>query len=231
MALKPFTKYIVFCLAGLFSTPVFAAPVLIDLTNPTPWLGANGNTTFSTVLGDLTVTLSAHGNNAPKMTFNNSASEISGCVNGHSGSPAHNLACGGDGIGIGTGDDEITQGGIEQLYVGFSRPVNLDNVELLDLFNNNTEIEKALISLDNGATYQTFMSNNNLGGYYSTNLGGAAVSRIIFKAYNDAVSDYAVARLSIYMADVPEPGAMLLLGFGLVGLYGGRRVRRPQRAA
>ncbi|MCB2107686.1 MAG: PEP-CTERM sorting domain-containing protein [Rhodobacteraceae bacterium] len=221
---QTFRKFLILLGAGLvcgLALPAAAAPVLIDLTDPQPWSGANGKTSFSTVIGDLTVTLTAHGSGTPKMTFNSASGEASGCASGHNGSPAHDLVCGGDGIGI--GDDEITEGGTEQIHVTFSRPIHLVNIELLDLFNNNTEIEKALISLDNGATFSMFLSNDNLGGYYSTQLGGYAVSRIIFKAYNDAVSDYAVARLAIYMNDVPEPGATALFLFGLAGLKVMRR--------
>ncbi|MDX2221771.1 MAG: PEP-CTERM sorting domain-containing protein [Rhodospirillaceae bacterium] len=207
--------------AALAARPVLAGPVLLDFTNPAPWAGAHNQTSFSTVIGDLTVTLTAHGSGTPKLSFNNAASERQGCMDGYAGSPAHNLVCGGDGLGI--GDDEITEGGVERIKVTFSRPIRLVNVELLDLFNNNTELEKALISLDEGATWAMFTSNNNLGGYYSTNLGGHSISRIIFKSYSDAVSDYAVARLSIYTADVPEPAAGLLV---LVGLAGLKRLRR-----
>lgn len=201
--------------------PAQAGPVLLDFTNPAPWAGAHNQTTFSTVIGDLTVTLTAEGGGTPKMNFNSSASERQGCQNGYGGSPAHDLVCGGDGIGI--GDDEITEGGVERLKVSFSRPVDLVNVELLDLFNNDTELERALISLDDGATWSTVVSNNNLGGYYSANLGGRSIARIVFKSYSDAVSDYAVARLAIYTADVPEPAAGLLVVLGLAGLH---RLRR-----
>jgi hypothetical protein len=200
-----------------------AGPVLLDFTSPAPWAGAHNQTSFSTVIGDLTVTLTAHGGGTPRMNFNSSASERQGCQAGYGGSPAHDLACGGDGLGI--GDDEITEGGIEQLKVAFSRPVDLINIELLDLFSNDTELERALISLDDGATWAMFTSNNNLGGYYSTHLGGRSIARIVFKSYSDAVSDYAVARLAIYTAAVPEPAAAALMLAGLAGLHRLRRRR------
>jgi len=229
-------------LFGIFAmtaSPSSAGAVLIDFTDAVPWGGAENQTRFSTNIGDLTVTLTAYRNGSPHpMTFNNSASEMGGCADGHGGaSPLHNLACDGDGIGIkgttensGAYDDEITGNASEKLLVTFSRPIPLLNIELLDLFNNNTELETALIKLDDGS-WNSFVSTNKLGGYHSTNLGGAAVSRITFKAYNDAVSDYAVARLSIYMADVPEPATSMLFMFGLAGLKAIRRRRRAHDAA
>lgn len=214
----------------------WAGPLFIDFTNSTPFSAVAGQTSFSTVISGVTVTLTAYKGSGPApMTFNNSASEQQGCRDGYTGNPAHNLACHGDGIGI-EGDssnnaenDEITEGEHEKLKISFSTPVDLRNIELLDLFNNSTEIEKALISLDNGLTWSQFISNNNLGGYYSTNLGGRSISRIIFKSYSDAVSDYAVARLTIYQADVPEPAAAALLLFGLAGLKTMRRRARKAR--
>ncbi|MCB2109367.1 MAG: PEP-CTERM sorting domain-containing protein [Rhodobacteraceae bacterium] len=230
MRLIPITG-IIFAAVIAAAVPARAAPVLVDFTNNQTWNGASdGALSFSTVISGITVTVSAYRNGQPHpMTFNTSSSERSGCLDGHSGNPAHDLTCHGDGIGIkgtagnsGAADDEITEGGSERLLVEFSTPVNLTNVELLDLFNNNTEMEVALIKLDSG-NYQSFMSNDNLGGYYSTHLGSPAVSRIWFKANNDAFSDYAVARLSIYMNDVPEPGTAALFIFGLAGLKTMRR--------
>ncbi|MDX2225169.1 MAG: VPLPA-CTERM sorting domain-containing protein [Rhodospirillaceae bacterium] len=214
-------------LSGLVAAAgqAWAGPVYIDLTNATPFSAVNGVSSFSTVIAGVTVTLTSHGSGSPKMTFNSGSSERQGCLDGYAGSPAHNLACDGDGIGIGA-DDEITEGGDEKLKITFSTPVDLRNIELLDLFNNATELEKALISLDNGVTWNQFISNNNLGGYYSTNLGGRSISRIIFKSYNDCVSDYAVARLTIYQADVPEPAAAALFLVGLAGLKSMRRRAR-----
>ncbi|MBM3513745.1 MAG: hypothetical protein FJX59_08520 [Alphaproteobacteria bacterium] len=145
-------------------------------------------------------------------------------MSGWTGS-VHNLACGGDGIGI--GEDEITQGGSEKLTITFSAPVQVTNIELLDLFNNNSEVEHALISLNNGASFTQFTSTNGPGGYYSTNLGGWGIARIIFKGYSDSVSDYALARISLVVQDsVPEPGATGLL---IAGLFALKAIHRRQR--
>lgn len=194
-----------------------AAPYLLDFTNPAPWAGANNQTTFSTVVGGVTVTLTAIGNNSPKMSFNSSTDERAGCQSGIAAGPMHGLTCGGDGIGIGD-DDEITEGGVERLVVDFSRPVQVTNIELMDLFNNSSELERALISLNGGASFTQVTSNNALGGYYSTHLGSMSVARIIFKSYSDAVSDYAVARLSLVINPAPEPASAALLLLGTLAL-------------
>lgn len=64
---------------------------------------------------------------------------------------------GNDGLGI--VDDEITQGGAEQLTIAFSSPVILESVRLTDLFQNEGPAHQAEVgkySLDGGGVVYLF---------------------------------------------------------------------------
>jgi len=205
-------------LLAVFAFSMSAHATLIDFTDQS-WKDAiTGTDTFSATVGNVTV--ASTGRDYRYLTFN--ANDNGGCLNGPASSI---LECKGDGIGI--RNDEITQGGYQEITVSFQEAVNITNIYLLDLFfsdNGNTgNNEIALIDSNNNQSYIFTATEWVTGGFYATGFTGQNISSIIFSANNDGFSDYAIAGIDI--SPVPIPGAAILFGSALLGFFGFKRRR------
>lgn len=190
---------------------------LIDFTDSS-WSNAitNGTGTTATV-GNITLTASNG-----SLTFNDSDSERSGCL---AGQTSHGLACAGDGIGI--GNDEITESGThfntsdQTITISFASAVDISNVSLLDLFGNENSGEIAVID---GLLFGPPVGNLGIsGGYYATGFTKQNALSIVLQGNIDNFSDFSLAALNIEVSPVPLPGALLLFGSALLGLFGFKR--------
>lgn len=205
-----------------FAMSAQAAPQLIDFTDGSKWAAANGLSSFTASYGDLDVTASSEGGN---LSFNGGRDK-NGCISGLN-QAVHNLVCDGDGLGI--GNDEITEGGFQKITITFSKSVTLNDVELLDLFNNQNESEVALVRLNDGI-FDSHASNNLTGGYHRTLETGADITMVVLKSASDHHSDYALARISLTLSSisafntpVPAPSALLLMMPGIALIARRRR--------
>ena len=200
--MKIFSKFYLLCVTLLLSLP--ASAVRIDFT-ASDWMQAiNMGGAGSAMIGDITLT-SVGGN----LTFNGSSSERNGCL---AGVADHRLACDGDGIGI--RNDEITEGGFQQLLISFSRPMMVTNLFVLDLFGSERSGEIAIV---NGNAYEAAPGNNGVpGGFWETGYSANGITQILLTGNQDYFSDYALAAIDV--APVPLPGALVLLLSGLIGL-------------
>lgn len=173
------------------------------------WDGAQGQNSFTTHLSG--VHLYAAPSQTARLTVN------------YTGGPSGDNS-GMDGLGI--NDDEITQGGTEQLRINFSSPVTLNSVYITDLFKyegSNGEPEVGLYSLNGGASFASFTSVGAYNGALTLNIFQSGISSIIFKSGLDRWSDFSVKGLTYQAQSVPEPSTLLLLGAGLVGLAAWKR--------
>jgi len=96
--------------------------------------------------------------------------------------------------GLGINNDEITQGGTQQLTVAFSTPVTLDYVHITDLFLNEGpagQPEVGEYSLNRGA-FTSFASVGGTNGALTLNITQSGITSILFRSSNDSWSDYAV---------------------------------------
>ena len=184
-----------------------AQATLIDFTDDS-WLtaiNAGGGTTAT--IGNATLTA-----NTGYLTFN--ANDNAGCI---AGQPINGLTCDGDGIGI--YNDEISEGGSQQVTVSFNEAVNISNIFLLDLFSSEQTGEIAIID---GIEY--FGDNLLAGGFYATGYTGQGITSLTFSGNLDSFSDYAVAGIEV--SAVPLPGAVVLFGTALLGFFGVGASRR-----
>lgn len=182
---------------------------LIDFTDSSWQAVVTGSSSTATV-GDITLTASVN-----NLTFN--ANDKGGCVAGQS---SHGLACLGDGIGI--RNDEITQGGTQQITVTFANEVNILNVNVLDLFGSERSGETALIMKVGDSVNSYTPTAGNLGvagGYWETGFSAFGVTELVLYSPDDGFSDYALASIEIEDSSVvAEPGSLALMAFGIIGL-------------
>lgn len=216
--------------AGLFAcvSMAQAAPVLVDFTDGSKWSAANGQSSFTASYGDVDVTATATNGS---FRFNG-GSDKNGCRSGLNQS-VHNLVCDGDGLGI--NNDEITGNKHQAIAIMFSTAVDINDIELLDLFNNSNEVESASIRLNSGI-FGSHVSNNLTGGYHRTLVTGPNITMVVLKAADDSHSDYALARISFTLSQistfsttgVPAPPAILLMIPGVAWLIRRRRAKQNQ---
>lgn len=209
-------------LLAVFALSFSANAILVDFTKTTDWASAQGQFSYSSVIDSIGITISSGSTSSREyLTFN--ANDNGGCKNGTANAI---LKCDGDGIGI--HDDEIHQGGSQQVIVKFDNSVNISNIFLLDLFKKDNGIygnnEKAVMSINGNVTIFDAVTTGN-GGFLNTNFSLLNVSEIIFSGYADSFSDYALAGIDVELSPVPVPGAAILFGSALLGFFGFKRRR------
>lgn len=185
---------------------ISAQATLIDFTDQSWEAAISAGSGTTATLGNVTLTAKSG-----SLTFNRS--DNGGCV---AGRPANGLTCDGDGIGI--NNDEITQGGSQQITISFQQAVDITDIFLLDLFSSERTGEIAIID---GAQYSG--SNLLAGGFFETGFNGLGITSIVFSGNLDSFSDYAVAAIEV--SAVPLPGAAILFGSALLGFFGFKRRR------
>ncbi len=136
-------------------------------------------------------------------------------MNGPSGDNSGN-----DGLGI--NDDEITQGGVEQLSIAFSTPVMLNSVGITDLYLSEVptgQPERGEYSL-NGGAFTSFVSVGGTNGALTLNIFQPGIHSILFQSKAGYSSDFSVRGLTYQVQSavpvqsvVPEPSTLTLLLF------------------
>ncbi len=211
-----------------------ASAGVIDFTNSSPWLGANGQQTFTS--GNTTISASgllplidrATNPSQTLLTFNSGACGADAGLG---------LACNGQGIGIdrlqaplvlGVGDnpDEIDRR--ETLTINFLNPLTITSIEFLKLVRDGVGrlgIDESMDYRFNGGAWQTvtFTSPAAPGGYFSTSFSPEAnVSQIDIRGGGPAIGSTQEGSLA-RIGYVPVPATAALIALGAVGFAIARR--------
>jgi hypothetical protein len=125
--------------------------------------------------------------------------------------------------------DEVQ--GIERLKIGFASPVRLSSVLITDLFNEDGYLERGYYQLNGSGSWIEFTAlasqTSGTNGELTVPIDSSVlVNSILFKApglelFPTQFHEFSVA--AIETTSVPIPGAVWLLGSGLVGLAALRR--------
>jgi hypothetical protein len=219
---------------GIASLTSGAHADVIDFTNASQWLAANGQQSFTA--GNTTI--SASGLLPVLNTATNPAQTLLTFNSGACGAVASlGLACNGQGIGIdrtqvpevlGVGDIPGEIDRRETLTVSFLNPLTITSIEFLNLVRDGVGrlgINESMDYRFNGGAWQTvtYTSPAAPGGYFSTNFAPESnVSQIDIRGGGPAIGstqDASLARISY----VPVPATAALLALGAVGFAFARR--------